>query len=235
MASQSQPPFKPLEYWKPPKAVQHIRAKSSSLFTPAGKAPRHSFANSLELSDSNLDKKDMAYSGKGAAAHQYQSDHEGSYDAPWYNFRYWGKRAWAGFVAIVVIIIIIVVVVAVEVTKKNSYPDYTQLTYSLSETCTSLYKSPLYKMLTLFQIPEHLSLTTSITLLATIPPKDSSTMSQKPKQPPSTSPTPAPPQPSSASIPPSVPAQTQMLQQAASPSASHPKTSTASTASSSST
>lgn len=231
MASQSQLPFKPLEYWKPPKAVQHIRAKSSSLFTPAGRAPRHSFANSLELSDSNLDKKNMAFSGKGAAANQYQFDHEDSYHAPWYNFRYWGKRAWAGVVAIVVIIIIIVVVVAVEVTKKTAYPDYTQLTYSLSETCMSLHKSPLYGLLTISQIPERLSLTTSTISPATIHPKDLSTTFRKPKPKLTTSPTPAPLQPSSASTPPLVPTQFQMPQQAASPSASHPKTSTVSTVS----
>jgi hypothetical protein len=142
MASQSQLPFKPLEYWKPPKAVQHIRAKSSSLFTPANQAHRLSFANSLELRDSNLDKKDMSFATKNVETHEiqmrggagYQYDQYDSYQ-PWYNFRYWGKRAWAGAVAVVVLIIVIIIIVAVEVTKKNAYPDYTQLNYSLAETC----------------------------------------------------------------------------------------------------
>jgi hypothetical protein len=142
MASQSQLPFKPLEYWKPPKAVQHIRAKSSSLFTPVNQGHRLSFANSLELSDSNLDKKDMSFTTKSAATDQIQMRggagyQHGQYDSyqPWYNFRYWGKRAWAGAVAVVVLIIVIIIIVAVEVTKKNAYPDYTQLNYSLAETC----------------------------------------------------------------------------------------------------
>ncbi|KAE9364550.1 glycoside hydrolase family 16 protein [Stipitochalara longipes BDJ] len=64
----------------------------------------------------------------------YQFDREDSYYHPWYNFKYWGKRAWAGFVAVVVLIIVIIIIVAVEVTKNNAYPDYTQLSYSLAET-----------------------------------------------------------------------------------------------------
>jgi len=53
---------------------------------------------------------------------------------PWWNARYWRKRVWAGVIAVIVIIIIIVVAVAVTESKSNSYPDYTELTYSLSET-----------------------------------------------------------------------------------------------------
>jgi hypothetical protein len=143
MASQSQLPFKPLEYWKPPKAVQHLRAKSSSLFTPAGKTHRPSFANSLELGDSDLDEKDMSFATKHVVTEQvqrrggsgYQFDREDSYYHPWYNFKYWGKKAWAGAIAVVVLIIVIIIIIAVEVTKKNAYPDYTKLNYSLSETC----------------------------------------------------------------------------------------------------
>lgn len=48
---QQQQSFRPLEYWKPPKAVRHhIRAKSSAIFSPGGKGERvghthtHSFA-----------------------------------------------------------------------------------------------------------------------------------------------------------------------------------------------
>lgn len=141
MASHAQLPFKPLEYWKPPKAVQHIRAKSSSLFTPANKGHRLSFANSLESGDKHLDKKDMAFATKSAdevqmrGGYGYQLDQGDTLSQPWYNFKYWGKRAWAGFIAVVVIIIVIIIIVAVEVTKKNAYPDYTQLNYSLAETC----------------------------------------------------------------------------------------------------
>ncbi|PMD21569.1 glycoside hydrolase family 16 protein [Hyaloscypha hepaticicola] len=64
----------------------------------------------------------------------YQLDQGDTLSQPWYNFKYWGKRAWAGFIAVVVIIIVIIIIVAVEVTKKNAYPDYTQLNYSLAET-----------------------------------------------------------------------------------------------------
>ena len=145
MASQSQLPFKPLEYWKPPKAVQHLRAKRSLLFTPAGKTLRPSFANSLQLGDSDLDEKDMSFATKHVGTEQVQRrggsgsqfDREDSYYHPWYNFKYWGKKAWAGALAVVVLVIVIIIIIAVEVTKKNAYPDYTKLNYSLAETCYS--------------------------------------------------------------------------------------------------
>jgi hypothetical protein len=143
-----------LEYWKPPpKVVNHIRAKSSSLFTPAGRQHRHSFANSLELRDGDLDKKNMSFAKtkgikedvqmRGGAG--YQFDQDDSWYHPWYNFKYWGKRAWAGFVAVVVLIIVIIIIVAVEVTKNNAYPDYTQLSYSLADTCKSSFAIRLIK------------------------------------------------------------------------------------------
>lgn len=54
---------------------------------------------------------------------------------PWWNPRYWRKRVWGGVVAAILIIIAIVIAVAVTQTKKNAYPDYSALSYSLSETC----------------------------------------------------------------------------------------------------
>jgi hypothetical protein len=157
MDSQSQLPFKPLEYWKPPKAVQHIRAKSSSLFTPANKRHRLSFANSLELGDKDLDKKEMSFATKSAdevqmrGGHGYQYSQGYEWSPPWYKFQYWGKKAWAGFIAVVVILLVIIIIVAVEVTKKNAYPDYTQLTYSLAETCMFIPPFPYYQTLTLIR------------------------------------------------------------------------------------
>ncbi|KAH6664478.1 glycoside hydrolase family 16 protein [Halenospora varia] len=64
----------------------------------------------------------------------YKIDADGTLSPRWYDVKAWGKRVWAGVIAGIVIIIIIVVVVAVVVSKKNKYPDYSKLTYSLSET-----------------------------------------------------------------------------------------------------
>jgi hypothetical protein len=53
---------------------------------------------------------------------------------PWYNPRYWRKRVIIGMVLLVIVIIVIVIVVAVVETKKNAYPDYSQLKYTLVDT-----------------------------------------------------------------------------------------------------
>jgi hypothetical protein len=183
MASQPQLSFRPLEYWKPPKAVQHIRAKSSSLFSPAGRGNRHLYAKSLELGDDRLNKKEMSFAnaqgyggrGKNVASDStqlqgddygrsfgpqpgYKVDREETLNHPWYNVKYWGKKAWIAAVGILVLIIVIIVVVVVEVLKKNAYPDYTKLNYSLAETCTfhpKFFCQPqilLYKILTLTRL-----------------------------------------------------------------------------------
>lgn len=54
---------------------------------------------------------------------------------PWWNPRYWRKRVWGGVVAAILIIIAIIIAVAVTVTRKKAYPNYTELSYSLKETC----------------------------------------------------------------------------------------------------
>jgi hypothetical protein len=96
------------------------------------------------LGDSGLDEKDMSFATKNVATEQvqmrggsgFQFGREDSYYYhPWYNFKYWGKKAWAGAIAVVVLIIVIIIIIAVEVTKNNAYPDYTKLNYSLAETC----------------------------------------------------------------------------------------------------
>lgn len=52
-----------------------------------------------------------------------------------WDVRAWPRRAWALLVAVLVIIIVIVVVVVVVVTKKNKYPAYAPLKYTLADTC----------------------------------------------------------------------------------------------------
>ena len=56
---------------------------------------------------------------------------------PWWNPRYWRKRVWGGIVAVVVIVIVIVIAVVVTQSKNNSYPSYTQVSYSLKDTSKS--------------------------------------------------------------------------------------------------
>jgi hypothetical protein len=176
-SQQAQQPqsFRPLEYWKPPKAVKHIRKKSSALLAATGitKSPgpdRHSFiASKLEdgiAEDLEHDKKDMSFATirdmagrakNGANSHiqmtdgygrsmgpppEYKLDRDDTLNHPWYDFKYWGKRGWLTLVAVIVAIIVIIIVVAVVETKANKYPDYTALSYSLSETCTLLGQLP---------------------------------------------------------------------------------------------
>lgn len=57
---------------------------------------------------------------------------------PWWNPRYWGKRAFITIGIIAVIVLVIIIIVAVMVTKaakkNNAYPNYTNVTYALSDT-----------------------------------------------------------------------------------------------------
>jgi len=64
-------------------------------------------------------------------------DREDSLSHPWYSVKHWGKKAWLFLALGVAIIIAVVVAVAVVVTRNNRYPDYSKLSYSLSETCKS--------------------------------------------------------------------------------------------------
>lgn len=170
---QSSQSFRPLEYWKPPKAVKHIRKKSAQLLSSIGKSPnpeRHSFAASkLEagiIEDLELDKKDMSFgtlrdmagrAKNGATSNinmtdnygqpmgpppEYKVDRDDTLYHPWYNVKYWGKKAWLIVGAIIVAIVVIIIIVAVVETKANRYPDYTKLDYTLSETCMFHYFVP---------------------------------------------------------------------------------------------
>lgn len=60
---------------------------------------------------------------------------------PWWNPRYWRKRVWAAIIIVIIVIVIIIVAVAVGKARKNIYPDYTPLSYSLKDTCKCLSSS----------------------------------------------------------------------------------------------
>lgn len=65
-------------------------------------------------------------------------DSDGSFDSTRrspLDPRRWGKRVWIGLGIVVVIVLAVVPAVVVTEQKKNRYPDYSPLTYSLSETC----------------------------------------------------------------------------------------------------
>jgi len=71
----------------------------------------------------------------------YRIDDEDTLNPRWYDVREWGKKIFIGIGVAVAIIIIIIVVAVVEVEKANRYPDYSALSYSLSETCKYLVSS----------------------------------------------------------------------------------------------
>ncbi|KAF7887262.1 uncharacterized protein EAF02_003909 [Botrytis sinoallii] len=52
----------------------------------------------------------------------------------WWDMRAWSKKKWAIFGAGIIVVIIIIVVAAVEGSKKNAYPNYSQLNYTLKDT-----------------------------------------------------------------------------------------------------
>lgn len=57
-------------------------------------------------------------------------------DAPWYDFKEWRKRTWAIIVAVVVIAVVAVAVAVTQVDKKEAYyPNYSELNYTLIDTC----------------------------------------------------------------------------------------------------
>jgi hypothetical protein len=159
MASQTraqpqQLPFRPLEYWKPPKAVVHIRSKSTNDHPKPERSPSvYSFSSSkkdIQLRDSSdsyrLDRKHTSYSSAAEIMKNQFVEGTGEFDRAdtlshrWYNVKAWGKKIWFGIAAAVVILIIVIVVAVVETNKKNKYPDYSKLTYTVSETCTYLFQ-----------------------------------------------------------------------------------------------
>ncbi|TEY40801.1 hypothetical protein BOTCAL_0420g00070 [Botryotinia calthae] len=65
---------------------------------------------------------------------KYAVDDPSSLAPRWWDMRAWSKKIWAIFGAGIIILIIIIVVAAVEGSKKNAYPDYSQLNYTLKDT-----------------------------------------------------------------------------------------------------
>jgi len=70
----------------------------------------------------------------GSPRPMYKIDRDGTLAPRWYEHKYWSRKVWIGIGAAVVIVIIIIVVAAVEATKNSKYPDYSKLTYSLTDT-----------------------------------------------------------------------------------------------------
>jgi hypothetical protein len=67
---------------------------------------------------------------------QYKIEDEDTLAPRWYDAKRWGKKVWIVVAAIIAVVIIIVVVGVVEGEKKNKYPDYSRLSYSLADTCS---------------------------------------------------------------------------------------------------
>lgn len=147
--------FRPLEYWKPPKAVRHIRARSSAIFSTGPAGPeRHTFVNQEEgdkgsMSFARLDeglgrgknglRSDVqmmdGFGTPRGPPPAYKVDREDTLARPWWDVRAWGWKRFAIAGAAVAVVIIILVVVIVEVTKKSKYPDYSKLNYKIVDTC----------------------------------------------------------------------------------------------------
>ncbi|TVY13130.1 putative glycosidase [Lachnellula arida] len=64
----------------------------------------------------------------------YKVEDEDTLAPRWYDAKRWGKKVWIAVAAIIAIVIIIIVVGVVEGEKKNKYPDYSKLSYSLTDT-----------------------------------------------------------------------------------------------------
>lgn len=141
--------FCPLEYWKPPKAVRHIRSKSSTGFLSNSKGNRRTTFSKPDDIDEGLEKaveKPMSFNTIGNMADRtknafnmgpppaYKVEDEDTLAPKWYDAKRWGKKVWIAVAAIIAIVIIIIVVGVVEGEKKNKYPDYSKLSYSLTDT-----------------------------------------------------------------------------------------------------
>ncbi|KAF4511143.1 hypothetical protein G6O67_002966 [Ophiocordyceps sinensis] len=70
---------------------------------------------------------DIVFSRGGRGAGQARAS------IPWWNPRYWRKRAWIELATVAAVAVVIVVAVAVVESKKNAYPDYAPIAYGLSD------------------------------------------------------------------------------------------------------
>ncbi|TDZ12860.1 putative glycosidase [Colletotrichum spinosum] len=105
----------------PPKVLVHplFRDEIKTPDWPRGFSP---YPDSMNDSTSNI-MGDFGYSNDRLRE-----------TTPWWNPRGWTKRIWAGVGAAIIIIIVIVVAVVVTQNNKNRYPDYSKLSYTLSDT-----------------------------------------------------------------------------------------------------
>jgi anti-sigma-K factor RskA len=60
---------------------------------------------------------------------------EDDHEPYWFDVRHWRKRNIAISVIVLVAIIVIVIAVTVVEVRANAYPNYSQLTYTLTDTC----------------------------------------------------------------------------------------------------
>ena len=98
------------------------------------------------LEDMNDRRKhpDIAHTGmvKGSGTlrgptPEYEIDRDETLNPSLWDVRHWSWRSWAILIAGLILVVVIVVIVVVEVMKKDKYPDYSALTYSLADTCES--------------------------------------------------------------------------------------------------
>lgn len=144
MAQPQIQPFQPLEYWKPPKAVLHYTRpktaaqRSPSVYSFSSSKLETASRNSFEF-DEKLERRPTSYSSAIADMKNQFTETVGegadTSASRWYNFKAWGKKTWLGIATVVTILIVVIVVAVVEVNKSNKYPDYSKLTYFVSETC----------------------------------------------------------------------------------------------------
>ncbi|KXH43155.1 endo-beta-glucanase [Colletotrichum simmondsii] len=108
----------------PPKVLVHplFRDEIKTPDWPRGFSP---YPDSMNDSD---------YYGGIMGDYGFSNERLGQQQTAWWNPKGWTKRIWAGVGGALVIIIVIVVAVTVTQNNKNRYPDYSQLTYKLSDT-----------------------------------------------------------------------------------------------------
>jgi len=63
----------------------------------------------------------------------YKFDHEDTLRSHWWDLRRWGKKVFLLVALAVVVVIVIVVAVAVVETRRNRYPNYSTINYSLAQ------------------------------------------------------------------------------------------------------
>jgi hypothetical protein len=127
----SKPPL--LEYWKPPKPVIH-HTRSSPSQSPSPIMSGNNYYNNMENLQTVFPKTSAAHGGQGPPpAYTFDASDEPS--RAWWNPTTWGKKTKILVAVGIAAVIAIIVAVAVVVTKKNKYPDYSKLTYSMVTTC----------------------------------------------------------------------------------------------------